>query len=134
MLHCVYVYTDAVEEREGEQLQVDMATDETSPAERQEQEFSVGSQTTEEHSKLKNLISSTINEKLEQIQVHTLPLATLCEMSLLTYRPRWRQTCRNKRKSCRQELPAWSKQPWATLNNQTRTKRTSSHKHTPAVP
>ena len=73
--------TEAVEEGEGEQLQVDVATDETSTTERQEQDSSVASQTTEEHSKLKNLISSTINEKLEQIQVHTLPLATLCEMS-----------------------------------------------------
>ena len=74
-------HTEAVEEGEGELLQVDVATDETSTTERQEQESSVASQTTEEHSKLKKLISSTINEKLEQIQVQTLPLATLCEMS-----------------------------------------------------
>jgi hypothetical protein len=64
-------HTEAVEEREGEQLQVEVATDETNSTETLEKESSVE---TEEHSKLKSLISSTINEKLEQIQVHTIPL------------------------------------------------------------
>ena len=66
-------HTEADEEREVEQ-QPELSVDETSSTEKQEQtsdESDMQTQTREEHSKLKSLINSTINEKLEQIQVHT---------------------------------------------------------------
>lgn len=62
---------------EGEEQQVEVTADETSSVEKQEEtssEPAMPTQTMDEHSKLKSLINSTINEKLEQIQV----LTSLC--------------------------------------------------------
>ena len=67
-------HTVAVEEGTEEQQQqvAHTCTDETSPTEKKEQTSDESNtQISDEHSKLKSLINSTINEKLEQIQVYT---------------------------------------------------------------
>lgn len=67
-------HTVAVEEGTEEQQQqvAHTCTDETSPTKKKEQTSDESNtQISDEHSKLKSLINSTINEKLEQIQVYT---------------------------------------------------------------
>ena len=70
---CGYTVADEAREEEMTGQQPEVSADENAPTEKQEQandEPDIQIQTTK-HSKLESLINTSINEKLEQLQVDT---------------------------------------------------------------